>query len=801
MGGASDDIANALAIDSSGRVLITGVLTGGSTFASATVSTTLSGGGFVLALDLSGNFLWAAPLNQGGVYGGGLGVTADSAGNVYVGGNFNGLTGTGSNTPSSPYGAFVSALNGSGAYRWTDIISGSVAGEALASDPSGNLTLIGGFAETVDFDPGPAVSLLSSPGQFRSPYLLRLDTNGGFLGVEQFGSTGTDLANALSFDSQGNIYVAGRSDGITNFDPGLPPPLGNASYDAGAAGQQENFVVRLNATPASGAPNVAPSFTLASSSVSVDENAAEVTVDKLAQNISAGPASEADQALDFLATNDNPSLFSQPPGIDPNTGNLVFSPAPDASGVAHITVTLHDNGGTANGGVDTSQAQTFVITVNPVNQPPSFTAGGDQTVNENAGAQTVPGWATKITPGAGNFDVGQSLNFIVATDNNALFSVPPAIDPTNGTLAYTPAANASGVARVSVKLHDNGGTANGGVDTSAQQTLTITVNLVNEAPTFSAGADQTVPVNAGAQTVTNWATNMSPGAGNGDAGQTLNFVVTTDNDSLFAVPPVIDVTTGTLTYTPAANASGVAHVAVKLHDNGGTANGGVDTSLPATFAITIQAPMSPHQKYVTAVYEDVLGRAPDATGLMWWTLQLDNGAPTSSVAEQIAHSAEYYAKFVIQPAYLKLLGRPADAAGTDYWTSQMDAGVTDQELEAYLVSSQEFYQKSGGTNLAWIDAVYKLLLGRPADSGGESYWTTQLAAGETLGQAAQGIAGSQENNTQLINDDYFHYLGRPADAGGLSFWLAAFAAGQTNEDVIAGFTGSAEYYKEHTSSS
>ncbi len=51
-----------------------------------------------------------------------------------------------------------------------------------------------------------------------------------------------------------------------------------------------------------------------------------------------------------------------------------------------------------------------------------------------------------------------------------------------GTLTYTPAANANGSATVTVQIHDNGGTANGGVDTSAAQTFTITVNAVNDAP-------------------------------------------------------------------------------------------------------------------------------------------------------------------------------------------------------------------------------------------------------------------------------------------------------------------------------
>ena len=55
--------------------------------------------------------------------------------------------------------------------------------------------------------------------------------------------------------------------------------------------------------------------------------------------------------------------------------------------------------------------------------------------------------------------------------------------PPTGTLTYTPAGNANGSATVSVQIHDNGGVLNGGVDTSAVQTFTITVTPVNDAPT------------------------------------------------------------------------------------------------------------------------------------------------------------------------------------------------------------------------------------------------------------------------------------------------------------------------------
>ena len=77
----------------------------------------------------------------------------------------------------------------------------------------------------------------------------------------------------------------------------------------------------------------------------------------------------------------------------------------------------------------------------------------------------MSGWATAISAGPAN-ESGQTVNFIVSNNNNALFSAQPAVSLT-GTLTYTPAANANGSATVSVQVHDNGGTANGGVDTSA----------------------------------------------------------------------------------------------------------------------------------------------------------------------------------------------------------------------------------------------------------------------------------------------------------------------------------------------
>jgi hypothetical protein len=149
-----------------------------------------------------------------------------------------------------------------------------------------------------------------------------------------------------------------------------------------------------------------------------------------------------------------------------STEILTINPAADEFGMSDITVTVNRTGG--------STSHTFNLTLNPVNDAPSFNKGPDQSINENDPAQTVNNWAANISPGPAN-ESGQTLSFQVINDNNAaLFAIAPAISPT-GTLTYTPASHASGTATITIALMDNGGTANGGIDTSATQTFNINV--------------------------------------------------------------------------------------------------------------------------------------------------------------------------------------------------------------------------------------------------------------------------------------------------------------------------------------
>lgn len=412
---------------------------------------------------------------------------------------------------------------------------------------------VAGWATNINAGPGESTQTVS--------FLVTNNNNPLFSVQPAVASDGT-LTYTLAANANGTVIVT-----VTAQDDGGTANGGDDTSDP------QTFTITVTAV------NDAPSFAKGADDTVLEDSGAR-SVPNWATSISAGPTDESGQVLDFVVTTNNDALFSVIPAVAAD-GTLTYTPAANTFGVVTVTVSLHDNGGTANGGDDTSDPQTFTITITPVNDAPSFTKGADQTVLEDAGAQTVAGWATNISPGPN--EATQTVTFLVSNNNNALFSVQPAV-AADGTLTFTPAANANGIATVTISLMDDGGTDNGGDDTSDLQTFTITVTAVNDAPSFTIGDDQIVQLIDGPQTIVGWATNISPGPAD-EATQAVNFLVTTDNPGLFRVLPAVS-PTGTLTFTPAKGFGGVATISVRLHDDGGTANGGVDTSAAQTFTIT-----------------------------------------------------------------------------------------------------------------------------------------------------------------------------------------------------------------------
>ena len=321
----------------------------------------------------------------------------------------------------------------------------------------------------------------------------------------------------------------------------------------------------------------APAFS-GSGNESTDEDAA-ITSKLWATSISAGPADESAQHVTFTVTNDRTALFSAQPAISAS-GKLSYTPAPDANGAATVTVVAHDDGGSANGGVDQSAPVTFTLTIEPVNDAPTF-AAGNVTSREDT-AVSAP-WASAISAGPAD-ESAQHVTFSVTSDSNpGLFSTLPSID-TAGNLSYTPAPDANGSATITLVAQDDGGTARGGVDQSAAFTFTIAVTPVNDAPAVAPISAQTVDEDAGPQASA--ATTFGTGPAN-ESAQSLTITTSVDHPEYFdpAGQPNID-PTGTLTYAPATGAFGTATVTVTVSDDGGTASGGVDQAA-TSFTITL----------------------------------------------------------------------------------------------------------------------------------------------------------------------------------------------------------------------
>lgn len=105
-------------------------------------------------------------------------------------------------------------------YQWANSAGSTNAeyGQAIASDPSGNVYVTGAFIGTVDFDPSIATANLTSLSGSQDIFLAKYTSAGAFIWVKQIAGNSTEKPYDLVADASG-AYLAGNFLGTVDFDP------------------------------------------------------------------------------------------------------------------------------------------------------------------------------------------------------------------------------------------------------------------------------------------------------------------------------------------------------------------------------------------------------------------------------------------------------------------------------------------------------------------------------------------------------------------------------------------------------
>ena len=339
-----------------------------------------------------------------------------------------------------------------------------------------------------------------------------------------------------------------------------------------------------------------PGQTSSSATVSITVNAANDTPTANAQTVSTNE--DTNLPITLTGTDGDPevtqtlifAITDQPDhgaltGFNANTGAVAYEPTANYNGPDSFAFTVTDDA-TAGGSAITSSAATISITVNAVNDTPTAIAQAVST-NEDVNLPVT------LTGADSDPEVTQTLTFAITDqpDHGTLTG----FNASTGAVTYEPTLNYNGPDSFAFTVTDDT-TAGGAALTSIAATISITVNAVNDAPSFVL-LDTSVAVlqNSGATTIPAFATSISKGPTD-ESAQTLTFTVTAGTVTgtlAFDIAPTINSTTGDLSFTLTDGTLGSASFSVVLSDNGGVLLGGDDASDPQIFTIaTNNVPVS-----------------------------------------------------------------------------------------------------------------------------------------------------------------------------------------------------------------
>lgn len=114
--------------------------------------------------------------------------------------------------------------------------------------------------------------------------------------------------------------------------------------------------------------------------------------------------------------------------------------------------------------------------------------------------------------------------------------------------------------------------------------------------------------------------------------------------------------------------------------------------------------------------------------------------------------------------YKAAFGRSPDDGGLTYWISRIDNGLTLTDMAEGFINSSEFKTLYGEspTPQAFVDSLYRNVLGREGDTEGQAYWVSEIESGnKSESQVLIDFSESDENIDLIgvaINDGFAYNL-------------------------------------------
>lgn len=261
LGGARNDVATALAVDSAGNVFVGGYTesfdfpTTAGAFRTMAPGNGIEPDGFLLKLNSQGSGLVYSTYLGGNATDRITAIGIDREGSVYAAGTtqsgaFPAVRGSFRSTPCPGFGldGFVTKLNAAGsALVYSTFLCGSAHDEvlSLAVDAQGN-AIVAGYTFSSDF-PVTAGALLRQLSGGSDGFLTKLSPDGASVLFSTYlGGTAADVASAVTVDAAGRMYVAGYTRSTDLAVTGAPLQAGHA--DKGL--YEDGFVMEFGSSGA-----------------------------------------------------------------------------------------------------------------------------------------------------------------------------------------------------------------------------------------------------------------------------------------------------------------------------------------------------------------------------------------------------------------------------------------------------------------------------------------------------------------------------------------------------------------------